>query len=258
MNCILNKYSYFIYILFLLTSCAGSQRSHHNSQSDRREFNVRETAFKILAETYTYLAKPAETEAELRSEISSSKTRDEKKAAQLKLTMLNFYYTVENLSEISSKRGQKNLCSRAWRELEKVTPEDGDRKYPFLLAQTYLSLECGLATKALSIIQPILKRYKVQDLVYYSTHFWQGEIYLEMDQLSKAEKSYRYIQGEIESSLYPLALYRTSHCYWDMEQIDKAEEYLESVLSWIGDKTQPGWVKQLKATTQKELNRISP
>ena len=80
---------------------------------------------------------------------------------------------------------------------------------------------------------------------------------LQMGNAKGAIAQYRWILGELDSSLYPLAMLRTAHCHWDDGNAEEAREYLGHVSDWIGEKTGPIWVLSLKRQVAEDLDEFS-
>ena len=62
----------------------------------------------------------------------------------------------------------------------------------------------------------------------------------------QAIERYRYVLGELDTPLYPLAMYRTAQCYWDAGEVEQAREFLDHVVEWTGDRESPRWVVSLR------------
>jgi hypothetical protein len=134
-------------------------------------------------------------------------------------------------------------------------------KSQLLVARSYLAAECGLAEKSLSALRTFHKQYQKSerqlDPLFYAGHFWYAESLLALDRGSAATEEYRWILGELESPLYPLAMLRTAHAHWDAGEAEEARAYLQHVVDWIGVKTGPTWVLSLKRRVEDDLRDFS-
>jgi hypothetical protein len=204
---------------------------------------IRRVAWSFLVEEQAELARPR-------------KGQDQ---SSLRKAMATFYAVVEAPGDDRSSRDGQKACSKAWAELAREVRRNKELSDPLASAQGYLGAECGgaYARKALPLLTRFTKRYKQADLVYYSGRFWLAEVYLELNQTSKAQTEYRYVLGELESPLYPLAQLRTAHCYWDAGEAEQARTNLQYVLDWIGTRTSPPWVRSLKRQVNEDLAGFS-
>ena len=151
------------------------------------------------------------------------------------------------------ERARRKTCSKAWTLLTREIQSNKELKGQLILARTYLGTECGFAKKSLPMLKTFLKQHQSADFIFYSSQFWYAESLLAMDRTDEAIKTYRWILGELDSPLYPLAMMRTGHCYWDDNEVEQAREYLQHVRDWVGDKTSPTWVLSLKAQIEEDL-----
>jgi tetratricopeptide (TPR) repeat protein len=117
----------------------------------------------------------------------------------------------------------------------------------------FTATECGFPEKVIPTLRRDVKKRQETDLLFYSLHFFWAESLLERGRYEKAIERYRYVLGEIEGPLYPLALYRTAHCYWEDGNVEKAREFLGHVIEWAGDQTDPPWVPAMQKRAKREF-----
>jgi len=179
---------------------------------------------------------------------------------QLGLALTAFYKVIndKNAERDRKQRVQRRRdCNRAWGKLTQAMARNRDLKNPLLLARAYLATECGFPRKSIAPLRNFVKRRESADVLYYSAQFWYAESILQMGNSKGAIARYRWILGELDSPLYPLAMLRTAHCHWDNDNAEKAREYLGHVNDWIGDKTGPLWVLSLKQQVADDLEEFS-
>lgn len=201
-------------------------------------FQTRPTAWKLLVEEYPELSNRAPETKHLGKALTA------------------FYKVVSDDREERNRKQKvqrRRECNRAWVLLTQEMQRSRELRDPLMLARSYLSTECRFSRKSLPHLRRFTKRHKTADILFYSGHFWFAEAMLSMDQSKAALTHYRWILGELESPLYPLALLRTAHCHWDAGHVGEAREYLEHVQEWLGDKTAPTWVRSLRQRVEGDL-----
>jgi len=147
---------------------------------------------------------------------------------------------------------RRRVCTKAWRQLARAQKASSDLSEELEIAKAYLANECGWAQKSVKSLRRFVKRYEETDLVFYSAHFWWAESLLELERTDQAIERYRYVLGELDTPLYPLAMYRTAHCYWDDGDVERAREYLGHVIEWTGERESPDWVVSLRRRARTE------
>lgn len=161
----------------------------------------------------------------------------------------------------AEKAERNKVCRKGWTALSNAMARAKALKNQILIARTYLAVECGLAEKSLAPLRSFHKQYrkseKQLDPLFYAAHFWTAESLLALDRGPAASEEYRWILGELESPLYPLAMLRTAHAHWDEGEVAEAQEYLQHVSDWIGMKTSPPWVLSLKQRVEDDLRDFS-
>ena len=125
------------------------------------------------------------------------------------------------------------------------------------MARTYLAAECGLMQKSFQPLRRFIKTHKQVDFLHYSSHFWYGESLLELGRHKSAITHYRWILGEPDSPLYPLALLRTAHSHWDQGNQEEARSFLSHVREWTEGKSSPLWVRSLKQQVLEDIEGFS-
>lgn len=208
-------------------------------------FHLRPTAWRLVLEETPELARD-------RAARSDSKS--------LARAMDGFYKVVTNHEEerdAKQRRARRRACNRGFTLLTQQMRRSDELRDPLLIARTYLAAECGLARKALPALRRFTKRRDSADFFFFAGHFWSGESYLALDRLEAAKTQFRWVLGELESPLYPLAMLRTAHCYWDDGEAEGAREQLEHLRQWIGDKTSPPWVRSLAKQVDDDLREFS-
>jgi len=169
--------------------------------------------------------------------------------------LIQFYEIVNDRNVKAGSRERARKCAKAWGALARQVSASKEHKAAFQLAQGYLGVQCGAAyaRKAVQVLKRVSKRRDSADFLYYSSRFWYAEALLELNKTSSALTQYRYVLGEIESPLYPLGLLRTAHCHWDDGEVEEARKNMLYVMDWIGNKTQPIWVRSLKRRVTEDL-----
>jgi hypothetical protein len=159
------------------------------------------------------------------------------------------------------KADRTKACRKGWTQLSNAMGRDKELKNQILIARTYLATECGLAEKSLAPLRSFHKAYQKSerqlDPLFYAAHFWYAESLLALDKGPAAREEYRWILGELESPLYPLAMLRTAHAYWDEGDVVEAQANLQHVSDWIGMKTEPAWVEALRQRVEDDLRDFS-
>jgi len=166
--------------------------------------------------------------------------------------MRAFYEVVDRRRPRHPTRERGRSCRAAWVKLAaagRAAPEHGG---PLKIAAAYLASECGFGDKAIAGLRGLIKGREAADLLFYEAHFFWAETLLERERYREAIERYRYVLGELDTPLYPLALYRTAHCHWEAGEVDRAREFLGHVVDWAGDRTEPPWVPTMRARAARE------
>jgi tetratricopeptide (TPR) repeat protein len=231
-----------LFVALAATSCAALLGNQDAEETDE-PFDARRIAWSFVVERHHELDRPQKG--------------GEKSA--LRTTLAELYAVVGDHREKRDERARSQVCAKAWSSLARQAKSARELAEALQIAQGYLGAECGeaFARKAIPILDRSTKKSASADLMYYAARFWHGEVLLEAGMTSKALTEYRYVLGEIESPLYPLALLRTAHCHWDAGDVDQARESMQYVLDWIGEKTQPTWVLGLKGRVAADLADFS-
>lgn len=221
----------------LLAACAALL-GNQDAEEELPPFETRPVAWSLLVEERVELHRPSK----------GAKGR-------LAESLARFYAVVDDPREDPDARERRQDCAKAWAGLSRASRSTKALAKELTLAQGYLGVECGkgYARRSVALLTRFTHRHKRADLVYYSARFWLAEAYLELNQTSQALTQYRYVLGELESPLYPLALLRTAHCHWDQGEADQARTNMQYVLDWIGDRTAPIWVRSLKRRVTEDL-----
>jgi hypothetical protein len=205
-------------------------------------FRLRPTAWKVFVEQYPALS------------------NREPESKHLGEALTAFYKVVADDRDertLKERVQRTKACNRAWVLLTQELRRSRELREPLTLARAYLSTECGFSRKTVPHLRRFTKRYKTADLLFYSGHFWLAEAMLSMQQEKAALTHYRWILGELDSPLYPLAMLRTAHCHWDAGHVEEARDYLSHVEEWVGDKTSPTWVRSLRKQVQDDLHEFA-
>jgi hypothetical protein len=209
-------------------------------------FNVREVAWSLFLEDFPELEKAGskglgEALAAFRAVVDDKRAPEERTKRQ--------------------KADRTKACRKGWTALSNAMGRDKELKNQLLIARTYLAAECGLAEKSLTPLRTFHKQYQKSerqlDPLFYAAHFWTAESLLALDRGEAAREEYRWILGELDSPLYPLAMLRTAHAYWDQGDVAEAQSNLEHVSDWIGDRTGPAWVLSLRRRVEDDLRDFS-
>jgi tetratricopeptide (TPR) repeat protein len=222
------------------SGCAGAGPSTSEPTEQPPPFNARAVAWSQLLEPYPELARPKV--GQKRTDVVDA--------------MLAFYAVVDDERENPPAQFRRKACRKGWQQLVKTGRENETLAAPLLLARSYLGIECSRTKLNIQGLNRFIKRRGEADLLYYSARFWLGETYLAAKRLRAARQQYRWILGEIESPLYPLALLRTGHCHWDEGDRDQARQYLEHVRDWAATAEQSQWVVALRQKIETDLSQF--
>lgn len=229
-------------VVVLIVGCGGQQTQGGSDVVP--PFELRPVAWVLFLDDYPEMGKAVE--------------RADSKSLGKALTA--FHSVVNDRREkrdAKQTKERRRACRKAWNLLSQEMRRNKELENHLLLARAYLGAECKASAKSLSPLRRFTKRHRQADPLFYEAHFWHAESLLAMDRGTAAVKEYRWILGEIESPLYPLALLRTAHCHWDQGEQEEAREYLQHVIEWIGDKNRPMWIRSLKQQVEDDLESFS-
>lgn len=152
---------------------------------------------------------------------------------------------------------RRRACAKGWQFLTQQMTASRELKGQVLVARTYLAVECEFPQKSFRSLRQFVKTHKQIDFLHYASHFWYGESLLALERYDSAITQYRWILGEPDSSLYPLALLRTAHCHWDRGNREDARSFLFHVRDWTEGKSSPIWIRSLRRQVLEDIQGFS-
>ena len=176
-----------------------------------------------------FLAEPEQTLEQLEEERRSVRG-NERRAVMLRIAVAHLYAAAaaELDDEVRTARHHRRDAQRQAQNAARGTRDD-QLKAKSAFVQLWNAWQ-GQRGNAARLAERFTTRHRESGPLLYLAWIIRGEIALEDGDWGDAERSYRYVLGQLEHPLYAFALLRTAHTLQERERGEEARDMITQVV----------------------------